>query len=101
MWRRNNIVIEFIINTNSIIFHCVTQAILDGEEEVRQWLDYGDVPLEKVLISILYVLFTVPACFLVCGCKFPNSSIICSRSKKQYINYSTLQYYCHSRHGNF
>lgn len=25
-----------------------SQAILDGEDEIRQWLDYGEVPWKKV-----------------------------------------------------
>lgn len=34
----------------------ILQAVLDGEEEIRQWLDYGEVPWKEVSI----LSFTLP-----------------------------------------
>lgn len=37
------------------MFVCVFKAILNGDEEVKAWLDYESVPLDKVPPSLLLV----------------------------------------------
>lgn len=44
-----------ICDTNSYLFN--SEAILHGEEEVHQWLEYGEVPWKKVDNLYMTVIF--------------------------------------------
>jgi len=53
--RENKGFFSAIVNMIMIKCLCVLKAILNGDEEVKAWLDYESVPLDEVPSSLRLV----------------------------------------------